>query len=134
MRLRAKIDRVDLLEGGRFRVIDYKSKLVPDPKRTVQLQIYTSAVAQQLRRAGDAREAAEAFYLSLEGESAIKSLRAARGQSLDDLLRDAEQRMVKAMDDMTAGHFPARPTPRSLCAQCPFDSVCRKQFVELDGD
>jgi RecB family exonuclease len=134
VRLRAKIDRVDLLEGGRFRVIDYKSKLVPDPKRTVQLQIYTSAVAQQLRRAGDAREAAEAFYLSLEGESAIKSLRAARGQSLDDLLRDAEQRMVKAMDDMTAGHFPARPTPRSLCAQCPFDSVCRKQFVELDGD
>ena len=48
--LRAKVDRVDLLSGGSFRVIDYKSKLVPDPRRSVQLQVYTSAIAQQLER------------------------------------------------------------------------------------
>jgi RecB family exonuclease len=130
VRLRAKIDRVDLLEGGGFRVIDYKSRLVPDPKRTVQLQVYTAAVAQQLRRGGDPRQPSEAFYLSLEGDSAVKALRPAKGQSLDDVLKDAEQRMVQAMDDMAAGHFPARPRPRSLCAQCPFDAVCRKAFVE----
>ena len=34
--------------------------------------------------------------------------------------------MVQAIDDIGAGHFPARPMPRSLCAKCPFDSVCRK--------
>jgi len=134
VRLRAKVDRVDLLEGGAFRVIDYKSKLVPDPKRSVQLQVYTSAVAQQLQRGGDLRQPSEAFYLSLEGDSAVKALRPARGQVLDDVLADAEQRMVQAMDDMAAGHFPARPTPRSLCGQCPFDTVCRKNFVEPDDE
>jgi ATP-dependent helicase/DNAse subunit B len=128
--LRAKVDRVDLLEGGSFRVIDYKSRLVPDPRRSVQLQVYTSAIAQQLARTGDARQPAEAFYLSLEGESPIKALRPAKGESLGDVLRAAEQRMVQALDDIGAGHFPARPSPRSLCAQCPFDSVCRKAFVD----
>jgi RecB family exonuclease len=134
VRLRAKVDRVDLLDGGTFRVIDYKSKLVPDPKRSVQLQVYTTAVAQQLRRSGDPRQPAEAFYLSLEGDSAVKALRPGKGQSLDDVLKDAEQRMLQAIDDMGAGHFPARPTPRSLCGQCPFDSVCRKAFVEPADD
>lgn len=130
--LRAKVDRVDLLSGGAFRVIDYKSKLVPDPRRSVQLQVYTSAIRQQLDRAGDPRQPAEAFYLSLEGDTPIKSLRPAKGQALDDVLSDAEQRMVQVLDDIGAGHFPARPSPLSLCAQCPFDAVCRKQFVEPD--
>jgi ATP-dependent helicase/nuclease subunit B len=134
VRLRAKIDRVDLLEGGTFRVIDYKSRLVPDPKRSVQLQVYAAAVAQQLRRSGDDRQPSDAFYLSLEGDNAIKALRPAKGQTLDDVLQDAEQRMVQAMDDMAAGHFPAQPRPRSLCAQCPFETVCRKAFVEPDDD
>jgi RecB family exonuclease len=134
VRLRAKVDRVDLLEGGAFRVIDYKSKLVPDPKRSVQLQVYTSAVGQQLRRSGDPRQVSEAFYLSLEGEKAVKPLRPGRGQALDDVLSEAEQRMVQTIDDMTAGHFPAWPVPRSLCGQCRFEAVCRKAFVEPAGE
>jgi RecB family exonuclease len=130
--LRAKVDRVDLLAGGSYRVIDYKSRLVPDPRRSVQLQVYTSAIAQQLARSGDVRQPAEAFYLSLEGVLPLKALRPARGEALDDVLRAAEQRMVQALDDIAAGRFPARPTPRSLCGQCPFDSVCRKAFVDPD--
>jgi RecB family exonuclease len=59
VRLRAKVDRVDLLGGGAFRVIDYKSRLVPDPKRSVQLQVYTSAVGQQpVARRGERGQAA----------------------------------------------------------------------------
>jgi RecB family exonuclease len=130
--LRAKVDRVDLLADGTFRVIDYKSKNVPDPKRTVQLQVYTSAVAQQLQTAGDPHHTpAEAFYLSMEGESPIKALKPPKGQSLDDVLRAAEDRMVQAIDDVGAGHFPPRPVPRSLCNLCPYDTVCRKAFVEV---
>ena len=131
VRLRAKIDRVDLLDGGTFRVIDYKSKAVPDPKRTVQLQVYTSAVAQQLAREGQPyRTPAEAFYLSMEGDSPVKALKAPKGQSLDDVLRAAEDRMLQAIDDIGEGHFPPRPALRSLCGLCPFDQVCRKAYVE----
>lgn len=130
--LRAKVDRVDLLADGTFRVIDYKSKLLPDPKRTVQLQVYTSAVAQQLAKAGDRhRTPSEAFYLSMEGDAPMRALRPAKGQALDDVLRAAEDRMVQAIDDARAGHFPPRPVPRSLCNTCPYDAVCRKAFVEV---
>ncbi len=130
--LRAKVDRVDLLADGTFRVIDYKSKNVPDLKRTVQLQVYTSAVAQQLEKGGERHHTpAEAFYLSMEGDSPIRALKGPRGQSLDDVLRAAEDRMVQAIDDVGAGHFPPRPVPRSLCSLCPYDTVCRKAFVEV---
>jgi len=132
VRLRAKVDRVDLLADATFRVIDYKSRLLPDPKRTVQLQVYTSAVAQQLAKAGDRhRTPADAFYLSMEGEPPVRALKPPKGQSLDDVLRAAEDRMVQAIDDAGAGHFPPRPSPRSLCNTCPYDSVCRKAFVEV---
>lgn len=131
IRLRAKIDRVDLLQGGTFRVIDYKSKTVPDPKRSVQLQVYTSAVAQQLARESQPYAApAEAFYLSMEGDAPVKALRPAKGQSLDDVLLAAEDRMLQSLDDIGAGHFPPRPVLRSLCGMCPFDQVCRKAYVE----
>lgn len=134
VRLRAKIDRVDLLADGTFRVIDYKSRILPDLKQTVQLQVYTSAVAQQLQKAdGTGPVPAEAFYLSMEGEPPIRAIRPAKGQTLDDVLRAAEGRLVQALDDIGAGHFPPRPVPRSLCRLCPFDAVCRKAFVEA-GD
>jgi RecB family exonuclease len=132
--IRAKVDRVDLLTDGTFRVIDYKSRVVPDPRRTVQLQVYTSAVTEQLRRAGSERQPGEAFYLSMEGESAIKALKPARGQSLDDVLWAAEDRLLGALDDIASGHFPPRPSPRSLCMLCPFDTVCRKDFVGTADD
>jgi RecB family exonuclease len=132
--LRAKIDRVDLLADGSFRVIDYKSRLLPDLKQTVQLQVYTAAVAQQLQESSGKRPAPrEAFYLSMEGEPPIRAIRPARGQTLDDVLKAAETRLVQALDDIGAGHFPPRPVPRSLCRLCPFDAVCRKAFVEA-GD
>jgi hypothetical protein len=89
-------------------------------------------VAQQLETAGDPHHTpAEAFYLSMEGESPIKALKPPKGQSLDDVLRAAEDRMVQAIDDVGAGHFPPRPVPRSLCNVCPYDTVCRKAFVEV---
>lgn len=130
VRLRAKVDRVDLLDGQRFRVIDYKSRLLPDPKRSVQLQVYAAAVRHQLQRRGEPRQPAEAFYLSFEGDQSVRALKPMKGQSLDEVIAEGEGRMLQALDDIAAGHFPARPTPRSLCASCPFDSVCRKAFVE----
>lgn len=133
--LRAKVDRVDLLNDGTFRVIDYKARVVPDIKRTVQLQVYTSAVAQQLGAARHgARVPSEAVYLSMEGDRPVKALRPARGQSLDEVLQEAEGRMLEAIDEARAGHFPVRPVPRSLCQMCPFDSVCRKAFVEAANE
>ncbi|MDP2055078.1 MAG: PD-(D/E)XK nuclease family protein, partial [Acidobacteriota bacterium] len=48
VRLRAKIDRVDVLADGTFRVIDYKTKYVPDRRIALQLPIYSAGVRVRL--------------------------------------------------------------------------------------
>ena len=48
VRLRAKIDRVDVLRDGTFRLIDYKTKYVPDRKLALQLPIDSACVRTSL--------------------------------------------------------------------------------------
>ena len=50
VRLRAKIDRVDLLDDGTFRLIDYKTKYVPDRRQALQLPIYSECVRTSLSK------------------------------------------------------------------------------------
>ncbi len=125
VRLRAKIDRVDLLADGTFRLIDYKTKYVPDRRVALQLPIYSLGVRTRLsaQRGGDFT-ASEAMYLSFEGPQAVVPL-AERGKSFAELVTTAEHRLVQTLDDIAAGHFPPRPETRNLCGMCAFVAVCR---------
>jgi hypothetical protein len=38
---------------------------------------------------------------------------------------EAEHRLVDALNDIAAGHFPARPETKSLCTMCAFVTICR---------
>ena len=123
--LRAKIDRVDVLSDGTFRLIDYKTKYVPDVKTALQLPIYSACVRTRLsRERGRDTPVSEAIYLSFEGKRGIVALER-KGASLAELVTDAEHRLVGALDDIAAGHFPARPETRSLCTMCAFVTICR---------
>jgi RecB family exonuclease len=133
--LNAKVDRVDLLADGGFRLIDYKSKYTPDVKRKVQLPIYSSGVRQRLRATlGRDAPVREALYLSLEGDRAVVPLKGRAGMTLDEVIAEAEDRFLQALDAIAAGHFPPQPTPRSLCNTCPYVTVCRKAIVERPSD
>jgi len=125
VRLRAKIDRVDVLADGTFRLIDYKTKYVPDRRVALQLPIYSAGVRTRLtaERGVDFR-ASEAMYLSFEGPQAVMSLEE-RGKPFDELVTAAEHRLVQALDDIAAGHYPPRPDARNLCGMCAFVAVCR---------
>ena len=125
VRLRAKIDRVDVLADGTFRLIDYKTKYVPDRRLALQLPIYSACVRTSLarERAQDLAPS-EAMYLSFEGPQAVVPLEE-RGKNLDDLTAEAAHRLVSALDNIAAGHFPARPETKNLCAMCAFTAVCR---------
>ncbi len=125
VRLRAKIDRVDVLADGTFRLIDYKTRYVPDRKVALQLPIYSAGVRARLS-AERGRDIApsEAMYLSFEGRDAVWPLEE-RGKSFDELVTAAEHRLVRALDDIAAGHYPPRPETRNLCAMCAFVAVCR---------
>ncbi len=125
VRLRAKIDRVDVLAGGTFRLIDYKTKYVPDRHIALQLPIYSAGVRTRLSaERGYDLKASEAMYLSFEGPQAVRTLDE-RGKSFDELVTAAEHRLVQALDDIAAGHYPPRPETRNLCGMCAFVAVCR---------
>jgi RecB family exonuclease/inactivated superfamily I helicase len=141
VRLRAKIDRVDLLDDGTFRLIDYKTKYVPDRRQALQLPIYSMCVRTSLTQArGRDIPPSEAMYLSFEGPQAVVPLDPStgsgsarakpsaeeRGRQFDELMSSAAHRLVAALDDIAAGHYPARPETRNLCTMCAFVAVCRQ--------
>jgi ATP-dependent helicase/DNAse subunit B len=131
VRLSAKADRIDLLADGTLRVVDYKSKRTPDLKQALQLPIYSLCARDSLRahRVDRAWTIGEALYLSFEGEKAVVPLRA-RGRTLEELIDEAQGRLVAALDDIADGRFPASPAKRSLCGPCPYRAVCRLEIVE----
>jgi len=125
VRLRAKIDRVDLLGDGTFRLIDYKTKYVPDRRLALQLPVYSACVGTKLsRQHGRDVAASEAMYLSFEGPQAVVPLEE-RGKLFEELTVSAGHRLVAALDDIAAGHYPPRPETKNLCTMCAFTAVCR---------
>jgi ATP-dependent helicase/DNAse subunit B len=125
VRLRAKIDRVDLLADSTFRLIDYKTKYVPDRRLALQLPVYSACVRTSLAKThGREIPASEAMYLSFEGPQPIVPLEE-RGKSFEELTAAASHRLVAALDNIAAGHYPARPETKNLCTMCAFVAVCR---------
>ena len=126
VRLRAKIDRVDVLGDGTFRLIDYKTKYVPDRRTALQLPIYSSCVRTSLSTEhGRDIAASEAMYLSFEGPQAVVPLEE-RGKLFEDLTTSAGHRLVAALDDIARGHYPQRPETKNLCTMCGYVAVCRQ--------
>ena len=133
--LNAKTDRIDVLADGTIRVIDYKSKNTPDMKVALQLPIYARLAREVLQRSGRGSVSlGEALYLSFEGNRPVVPLRPPKGQTLDDVIADAEERALGALDRIAEGKFPVRPLKKSLCSPCSFRAVCRLQIVEAEED
>ena len=133
--LNAKTDRIDVLEDGTLRVIDYKSKNTPDTKVALQLPIYAHLAREVLQRdRGRSFTLGEALYLSFEGTKAIVPLRPPRGLTLDDVIAEAEDRALRTLDRIADGQFPPSPLKKSLCGPCSYRAVCRLEIVEAsDG-
>ena len=125
VRLRAKIDRVDVLGDGTFRLIDYKTKYVPDRRIALQLPIYSACVRTSLsEQHGRDIAASEAMYLSFEGPQAVVPLEE-RGKTFDELTSAAGHRLVAALNNIARGHYPPVPETKNLCTMCRFTAVCR---------
>ncbi len=132
VRLRGKADRVDLLDDGRFRLIDYKNGSAPKPAQTIQLPVYAVCVRQQLQRTrGEDWEPAEAGYLAF-GERKAFHLAIDDGPKGAEALADGQRRLLGAIDEIERGSFPPRPFSKRICGYCPYATVCRKDYV--DGD
>jgi RecB family exonuclease len=126
--LKGKADRIDLLADGTFRVIDYKLGWPPNRTRALQLPVYALCAEQRLNgHLGRSWTIGDASYLAFKGPRRVVPLFSASDR--DRVLRDAQERLVGAVDAISRGEFPPRPDDVYRCETCEFFAVCRKDYV-----
>jgi RecB family exonuclease len=127
--LRGVADRVDLLEGRRLRVIDYKSGAAPRTGRALQVPIYALCAAEELTaRDGAPWEVEEAAYLAF-GARRPFTLVVKAGKAGAAALEKARDRAIEVVDGIARGEFPPRPHDPIICTWCAYPTVCRKDYV-----
>jgi ATP-dependent helicase/DNAse subunit B len=128
--LKGVADRVDLLEGRRLRVIDYKSGYPPLPKRALQAPIYALCAQERLaERDGQPWDVDEAAYVAFGGKRTLVPIVPAGGADAATVLSTARTRLLAIVDAIEEGQFPPRPYELRLCTYCAYPSVCRKDYV-----
>lgn len=126
--LRGVADRIDLLEGNRLRVIDYKTGSAPERGRALQVPIYALCAQERLAaRDSTPWTVDEALYISFSGRKT--SVRVADATD-SDLLPNARDRVFDIVEHINGGSFPVRPHEPIRCSYCAYPSVCRKDYVE----
>jgi RecB family exonuclease len=130
--LKGVADRIDLLDGNRLRIIDYKSGSAPNTKRALQVPIYAlSAQERQAASDGQAWTIDEAAYIAFSGKkSYVPVIRP--GADGDEALGAARERLFAVVDGIERGAFPPRPHDPMICTWCAFVTVCRKDYVDHD--
>jgi RecB family exonuclease len=128
--LRGKADRIDLLEDGTFRLIDYKLGWPPDRTRALQLPLYALFAEQRLdNHRGRRFVLGEAAYLAFKGPKRVVPLFTSPAQRAD-VMAKAQERLSSALDAIARGEFPPSPDDVYRCESCSFAAVCRKDYVD----
>ena len=132
LRLRGIADRIDLLEDGRLRVIDYKSGRAPNQAHSLQLPVYGRCAEQELGgRHGTSWRLDEAAYVALGEPRGWVPLE--RRRDMAAALAIGQARFIEAVDDIERGQFPPRPAQPYRCVFCDYPTVCRKDYVGALG-
>jgi RecB family exonuclease len=129
--LRGVADRIDLLEGRRLRVIDYKSGSAPNTKRALQVPIYALCAQERLMERDLAPWAIdEAAYVAFSGRRAVATVVKAGASDAAQTLEEGRERLFDLVDAIGRGEFPPRPHDPMICRYCAYAPVCRKDYVE----
>jgi RecB family exonuclease len=127
--LKGIADRLDLLEDGTLRLVDYKLSSAPSKSRALQLPIYGLCAEQRLKSyKGRDWTLGEAAYIAFRGAKRVTPLFTARSDRAQ-VLADAQDRLVDAVDRIERGEFPPTPEDVFLCEFCSYGAVCRKDYV-----
>jgi hypothetical protein len=128
--LKGVADRIDLLDGNRLRIIDYKSGYAPNAKRALQVPIYALCAQERLsERDGSPWQVDEASYIAFTGKRSLVSVVRADASDRAAPLAAARSRLLDVLDGVGRGEFPVKPHDPMMCSYCAFASVCRKDYV-----
>ena len=131
--LKGVADRIDLLDGHRLRVFDYKSGSAPNPRRALQVPIYALSAQERLAsRDGRPWTIDEAAYLAFTGKKSYVPIVGVGGTGSEAALDGARQRLFDVTDGIAKGAFPPRPYEPIICTWCAYPSVCRKDDIDAD--
>jgi hypothetical protein len=123
--LRSKADRIDLLQDGTLRIVDYKTGRAPEKKRALQLPIYGVCAQQALEgRHGRSWTVSRAGYIAFKEKNPFTEL-----QNPAKALADGQATLLAVVDAIERGEFPVRPDEPFLCNWCAYAGVCRKDYV-----
>jgi RecB family exonuclease len=127
--LRGKTDRIDLLEDGTLRVIDYKLGSAPKLANAIQLPVYGVCAEQRLAgHRGRTWRLGTAGYVAFNERRSFTPL-AQPGKPFADAVRQGQERFVSAIEGIERGEFPVRPAEPYRCVYCAYAPVCRKDYV-----
>jgi len=129
--LKGVADRIDVLDGHRLRVIDYKTGSAPNPRRALQVPIYALSAQEREGSSGEPWAIDEAAYIAFSGKRSYVPI-IKPGTAGDEVLTAARERLFAAIDGIERGEFPPRPHDPIICTYCAFVTVCRKDYVDHD--
>lgn len=128
--LRGVADRIDLLEGRRLQVIDYKSGSAPSPQRALQAPVYALCAAERLEaRDGAPWTVDEAAYVAFAARRALVPV-VRPGKKGEAALARARTTVLDLIDRIGRGEFPAKPHETRMCTWCAYPTVCRKDDMD----
>ena len=128
--LRGVADRIDLLDGHRLRLVDYKSGSAPNPRRALQVPVYALCAQERLEeRDGVAWTVDEAAYVAFTGKRTLVPVVRPGAADAADALAEARARVLDVIAGIRGGEFPPRPHDEMMCRWCAYPSVCRKDYV-----
>jgi RecB family exonuclease len=132
--IHGKADRIDVLESGAVRVVDYKLTRLPDKDDAIQIAVYAHAAQAKLQAAdGRSHPIDAAMYLAFGDEDEFQGSLGNTKRSAADVVRARVEQFADIIDRIEAGEFPARPSRMDMCSWCRYAGVCRKEY-RVDDD
>ena len=133
--VRGTADRVDVLDKGSIRVVDYKLGRMPDLDHSVQVAVYAHCARGLLQEPDQPPPPVHsARYLAFgdpwQVDGPVKRGREAMPSAVDALAGA----FAAAVAGIESGRFPARPLRPAECQWCAQAGVCRKEYLVEDDE
>jgi len=134
IKIRGRIDRIDLSSSGKYRVVDYKSgsarinEKEASAGRNMQLPIYAMALSRSIKPQASV---AGGSYLSISSGEQTGSVDFEKIEQ--DIIATVEDNIARFVGGVAGGTFNIRPTDADVCGTCDHFQVCRVTELKKSG-